>query len=614
MTQQTPGEVYQGGLRARQAEVDRLLARDRFSVRVRLALTALFIGLLIQAYRDPALDGRWALVPAFLFVLLWLWENRLARQRSGAERGVAFFARGLARVEDRWSGKGDTGLAFFDPEHLYASDLDIFGVGSVFERLNEARTAPGQRRLADWLLAPAAPEEIRDRQAAVAELAPKVELRERLAVAGSDLREKTQPEDLRRWATAPPLPWSRLRLVFLVTTALILAAAFLVITPLAFMGKMSGAALLGLLAIDLVVMRALLDAVLQVAREVNRRLDELQVMGALLQTIEQTPFDSPRLQLLSKRVGRGAERPSRVIAQLSRRVGFFDAYRNQLLIPFLWPLFWAPLWALTIESWRRKHGHVVSDWIDAVADLEALCSLAGFAFENPDFENPVIEPDAVRYTARTLGHPLLPTDKRVSNAVRLGHNAGGKDIGEPQQTIRLMMVSGSNMSGKSTYLRTIGLNAVLAQAGSVVCGQDVRVCPFDVGAAIRVSDSLQEGRSRFFAELLRVRQVVALAAAQGPRPVLFLLDEIFAGTNSEDRRAGAAGVVKGLLSHNTVGLITTHDLALTRLPETLGPEVVNVHFQDRLQADQMHFDYTLRPGVVQKSNALALMRAVGLDV
>jgi DNA mismatch repair ATPase MutS len=155
---------------------------------------------------------------------------------------------------------------------------------------------------------------------------------------------------------------------------------------------------------------------------------------------------------------------------------------------------------------------------------------------------------------------------------------------------------------------------VLAQAGSVVCGQDVRLCPFNIGAAIRVGDSLQEGRSRFFAELLRVRQVVELAVASKDRPLLFLLDEIFAGTNSEDRRAGAAGVVKGLLEHNAIGLVTTHDLALTKLPETLGASVVNVHFQDHMEKDEMTFDYNLRPGVVQRSNALALMRAVGLSV
>lgn len=606
--------AYQEGLAARQADLSRLLSRDRLSVRARLGLAVALVAVLVYAYKNHDISARWALLPTVAFAALWVYESRLAERRARVARGIAFFERGLARLGDEWAGRGDTGDTFFDPEHPYASDLDVFGRGSLFERLNEARTAPGQRRLADWLLSPASPQEIRDRQAAVAELAPKVELREKLAVVGADVRAQTQPEALRRWAEAPPLPWSRGHTALLVALALVLATAFAVIAPLAFTGRLSGWALLAILVVDLFVMRALLDAVLQVAREVNHRLSELQVMGALLELLEQTPFDAPRLLHMRKRLGTRSERPSRLIARLSRRVGFFDAYRNQLLIPLLWPLYWAPLWALTIESWRRTHGHTVTVWIDVVAELEALCSVAGFAFENPTFENPVIEPGELRFTARVLGHPLLPGAKRVSNPARLGHKTGGKDIGDPGQSIRLLMVSGSNMSGKSTYLRTIGLNAVLAQAGSVVCGQDVRLCPFDIGASIRVSDSLQEGRSRFFAELLRVRQVVALAAANGPRPVLFLLDEIFAGTNSEDRRAGAAGVVKALMTHNTLGLVTTHDLALTRLPETLGPEVVNVHFQDRLDDGHMHFDYTLRTGVVQKSNALALMRAVGLDV
>ncbi|MDX2021565.1 MAG: DNA mismatch repair protein MutS [Deltaproteobacteria bacterium] len=609
-----PLAIYQAGLVERQQQVAALMVKDRRSALLRLGLAIAFVAVLWVAYRGHDLRPSWSALPAAAFVALWIYESLLAQKRARVERGVAFYERGIARLEDRWAGQGDTGLAFFSPEHPYASDLDVFGKGSLFERLNEARTAPGQKRLADWLLHPSDDKEIRDRQKAVMELRTKTLLREKLAVAGATLRDEMRPDDLRQWAAAPPLPWSRSYVTLAVTAALILGACFLVVAPLALSGRISGTWLLGLLLIDFFVTRALLDAVIRVAREVGKRLVELQVMGIVLQIIETTPFDSPRLDSLKRALGQGAERPSRLIGVLSRRVGFFDAHRNQLLIPLLWPTFWAPLWALTIERWRHKHGKAVGEWIDAVADLEALCSLAGFAFENPTYESPVIETEITRYTARTLGHPLLAASKRVSNPVRLGTQAGGKDIGEAGQDVRVVMVSGSNMSGKSTYLRAIGLNAVLAQAGSVVCGQDVRLCPFNIGAAIRVGDSLAEGRSRFFAELLRVRQVVELASHDQERPLLFLLDEIFAGTNSEDRRAGAAGVVKGLLTHNAVGLVTTHDLALTRLPETLGPVVVNVHFQDHLENNEMTFDFTLRPGVVQRSNALALMRAVGLHV
>jgi len=609
-----PLVVYQLGLAARRAEGEKLLATDRTSARIRLTLALAFVGILIVAYRGGPIRSSWSALPALGFAALWIYESWLSQKRARIGRAVAFYERGIARLEDRWAGFGDSGLDFFSAEHPYASDLDLFGKGSLFERINEARTAPGQQRLADWLLHATAPDEIRARQGAVEELKRKTQLRETLAVAGATLREEIRPNDLRQWAAAEPLPWTKSYTTSAVSAALVLSLAFLVLTPLAFTGKISGTWLLLLLVIDLFVMRSLLEAVIRVARDAGRRLNELQVMGAVLQIIENTPFDNPRLNSLKSSLGEGRQRPSRRISKLSRLVGFFDAHRNQLLIPILWPTFWAPLWALLIENWRKRHGNAVGNWIEAVADLEALCSLAGFAFENPEYESPVIEPDVVRFTARSLGHPLLPANKRVSNPVRLGTQAGGKDIGEPQQDVRVVMVSGSNMSGKSTYLRTIGLNAVLAQAGSVVCGQDVRLCPFNIGAAIRVGDSLQEGRSRFFAELLRVRQVVELAASSKDRPLLFLLDEIFAGTNSEDRRAGAAGVVKGLLEHNAIGLVTTHDLALTKLPESLGSTVVNVHFQDHMEKDEMTFDYNLRPGVVQRSNALALMRAVGLSV
>jgi hypothetical protein len=613
-TPNDPMGVYKLGLAARRAEVEKLHVTDRNSARIRLVLAIGFVGVLLVAYRGGPINSSWSALPAFAFAGLWIYESWLSQKRARIERAVAFYERGIARLEDRWAGLGETGLEFFSAEHPYASDLDLFGKGSLFERLNEARTAPGQQRLADWLLNASAPSEIRDRQAAVEELKRRTQLRETLAVAGATIREEVRPDDLRKWAAEAPLPWTKAYTTTAVATALVLATSFLVMTPFAFSGKISGAWLLLLLGIDLVVMRSLLDAVIRVARDAGRRLNELQVMGEVLNIIETTPFDSPRLQMLKKSLGEGRQRPSRLISKLSRLVGFFDAHRNQLLIPLLWPTFWAPLWALLIESWRNRHGNAVRGWIDAVADLEALCSLAGFAFENPEYESPVIEPDVVRFTARSLGHPLLPAKQRVSNPVRLGTQAGGKDIGQPQQDVRMVMVSGSNMSGKSTYLRTIGLNAVLAQAGSVVCGKDVRLCPFNIGAAMRVGDSLQEGRSRFFAELLRVRQVVQMAGNGSERPLLFLLDEIFAGTNSEDRRAGAAGVVKGLLEHKAIGLVTTHDLALTKLPETLGNTVVNVHFQDHMEKDEMTFDYNLRPGVVQRSNALALMRAVGLSV
>jgi DNA mismatch repair ATPase MutS len=226
--------------------------------------------------------------------------------------------------------------------------------------------------------------------------------------------------------------------------------------------------------------------------------------------------------------------------------------------------------------------------------------MAGYAFENPDDVFPEVVEAGPLFDAEALGHPLLPRDRCVRNDLRL------------DTALQVLVVSGSNMSGKTTLLRSVGVNTVLALAGAPVRARRLRLSTLAVGASIRVHDSLQDGTSRFYAEITRVRQLMDLAGAG--LPLLFLLDEVLHGTNSSDRRVGAEAIVRGLLERGAVGLVTTHDLALAELAESLAPRARNVHFEDQLEGDRIAFDYRLRPGVVRRSNALALMRAVGLHV
>jgi DNA mismatch repair ATPase MutS len=245
-------------------------------------------------------------------------------------------------------------------------------------------------------------------------------------------------------------------------------------------------------------------------------------------------------------------------------------------------------------------------WVEAVAHFEALSSLSGYRYERSEDPFPEVVSISPADGARALfegiqlGHPLLPRATMVRNDVCLG--------GDRQ----LLVVSGSNMSGKSTLLRTVGINAVLALAGAPVRATSLRLSTLAVGGTLRIQDSLQEGRSRFYAEITRIRTLADLAA--GPVPLLFLLDELFHGTNSHDRLQGAAGVLQSLLDRGAIGLITTHDLALTSVADTLSPRAANVHFADWFEKDDIRFDYRVKPGPVTRSNALALMRAVGLDV
>jgi DNA mismatch repair ATPase MutS len=299
---------------------------------------------------------------------------------------------------------------------------------------------------------------------------------------------------------------------------------------------------------------------------------------------------------------RSGRPPSAEIARLHRLVELLDARKNQffaVLAPFL---LWTTQFALAIQKWRVELGPAIGPWFDALFELEALCDLGGYAYEHPGDPFPQIETAArgPLFDGRGLGHPLIAEDCTVRNDLQL--DAAG---------CALHVVSGSNMSGKSTWLRTIGSNAVLALAGAPVRASSLRVSRFTVGASIRVQDSLKEGASRFYAEIRGLARVVE-RASEGP--VLFLLDEILAGTNSHDRGIGAAALVRAFLERGAIGLLTTHDLALARIADELAPRAANVHFEDQIEDGAIRFDHRMRPGVVTRSNALALMRAVGLKI
>jgi DNA mismatch repair ATPase MutS len=266
------------------------------------------------------------------------------------------------------------------------------------------------------------------------------------------------------------------------------------------------------------------------------------------------------------------------------------------------PILWTPQLAMAAERWRTAHGRAIGRWIDAVGELEALCSLASYAFEHPDAKFPELLPAREPlFDASGLCHPLIPPRECVANDIHLSAQR------------QLLLVSGSNMSGKSTLLRAVGLGAVLAWAGAPVRARVLRLTELQVGASMRVVDSLQDHKSRFYAEISRLRQIVALAD-NAERPLLFLLDEMLSGTNSHDRRIGAEAVIRSLLERGAIGLVTTHDLALAHIAEEMAPRAANVHFEDQIENGQMRFDYRMRDGVVRRSNAIELMRSVGLPV
>jgi DNA mismatch repair ATPase MutS len=277
-----------------------------------------------------------------------------------------------------------------------------------------------------------------------------------------------------------------------------------------------------------------------------------------------------------------------------------ESRRNSFMALLDVPLMISVQAAVAAEAWRRTHRHAVAVWLETVGEFEALGCFATYGYEHPDHSFPEWIDGLPAFRAHGLAHPLLPRSKAVPNDVVLDDTTG------------LLLVSGSNMSGKSTLLRAVGLNTVLAMAGAPVRARRLELTPLQVGASIRINDSLREGSSRFYAEIVRLRQIFELCA-HSPS-LLVLLDELLQGTNSADRRAGAQGIVRALVENGAIGMVTTHDLALAEIDSHTGVRITNVHFQDEIENGRMRFDYKLRPGVVTKSNALELMRAVGLEV
>jgi DNA mismatch repair ATPase MutS len=509
---------------------------------------------------------------------------------------VAFYEQGLARLTDAWAGTGETGDRFLAADHPYATDLDLFGRGSLFELLTTARIRAGEETLARWLLAPAPACAIRERQEAIRELQPRLDLREDLALLGQEEGAGVHPELLSRWTRQPAAVTSRWPQATALALALTAAG-----TGLAWAAGWDGPGpFVFAVGLELVFSLAVRTRVRRILREVEDPAHDLGLLAGVLARFERESFTSPKLRDIRGRLETEGLAPSRRVAQLQRLIDLANSRQNQFFAPIAALLLWGAQVAFALERWRLRYGPGLPGWLDALGEFEALCSLGGYAYEHPDDPMPEIVEGGACFEGDGLAHPLLPAGKAVRNSVHLGHAR------------QMLLVSGSNMSGKSTLLRTVGTTAVLALAGAPVRAHALRVSPLAVGATLRVQDSLQAGQSRFYAEITRLRDIVALTA--GRLPVLFLLDELLSGTNSHDRQHGAEAIVGGLLDRGAIGLVTTHDLALSAIAERLAPRAENVHFADEFEEGTLRFDYRMRPGVVRTSNALALMRAVGLEV
>lgn len=599
MAQPNARTHYEEGVKARTLDTEACEKKSRLIGSFRLALVVVAIGSLgAVAWAHLAKNGpAWAVltISLLLFVVLVVVHGRVIRDKDRAAAALRFHERGLARLNGTWKDLPFAAEIGAAPNHPFAGDLDLFGKGSLYHFIDRTETRFGRTHLASWLRGGvgAFPENVEARQDSVKELTNRLDFRENLFALGALLGdEKPDPVPMITWAEGGvpiSVPGFLPILTIILPTITVLAIAFHSSLP------HGGWLALGMVILQLVVVAPIRNQVRQVLAAASSREGALTAYADMLQLIENQKFESALNASLIEKL-KGA---TDAMGNLRTVLAFVDARHNEVFRLFISPLLlWDANSAFALERWRKKHGKRVRAWLEALGEIEALSSLAALAFDEPDFAFPTFA-KAPRFKAKKLGHPLIARDRRVANDVGLG---------DPDPLA--LIVTGSNMSGKSTLLRAIGVNAALALAGAPVCAEALEIGDCRVATSMRISDSLEGGISHFYAELQKLKLVIDLA--RGNKPVLFLLDEILHGTNTRERLIGARAVARELVAAGAIGAISTHDLAIGDLEEELGARVKNVHFEEQVEDEKMTFDYKLRDGVVQSSNALRLMKIVGL--
>jgi MutS domain V len=581
-----------------QQRYDALSRRSGASLKGLLAAGAVLV---IQTIRSAHSTGTGPVLAVAVFAIVALiWysirqQPKIARER----RLLVFYDRCLHRADGTETPSGRTGTdaggELHVPGHLYQNDLDILGPRSLFDRLVTVRTGPGERGLARYLLDPATHAETLLRQQAVKELICQTELREEIALLGASSFQQVPASFFDNWLDdAPPIIHPAYRIALFVTAALNAALLIAGLTHLLPWGTIfPNFALVFCVhaAIAWVLRERILPLLARSSLQQNVRLiaDGMALMQA-------TRFDSPKLNQL-KRSSLEPTGAIKLLKSLESHLTIVEQRTKEYFYVFSLLLAAGSQAAISIAAWKRKHADSMRSWVAAWAEFEALNAIATYAFEHPEDAWPELLPPThpPLYEASELGHPLLPGS--VTNDILLGSQR------------RFYLISGSNMSGKSTLLRSIGVNAVLAYAGAPVRAMSLRLTPLTIGASLALTDSLAEGRSKFLAEVERLTAILKVSAAH---PVLFLVDEIFSGTNSEDRRSAAGAVLKKLLANHAVGALSTHDLALTDLAAAANTGV-NVHMASPDPKDPLAFDYKLKPGINTASSALAILRLIGID-
>jgi len=596
--QENAAEVYK--IREKDFSQELAEAKKRLGYLAHLRLFTFLITAFLISYSIYSGRGElilYAIPPAVVFILLVINYRRLVKSAAYLENMVAVNQKSLQRLNWQWPAFSEKGEQYASSEHPYSTDLNIFGRGSLFQYINSTVTRGGEETLADLLKGQKDPASIGGRQESVKELSEKLPWRQHFQATGMETEVKQEkPEELLAWAkdlqTGVKFPGFLLILPFI--TTLLFLLYYLQDLPLS-------------LPLALVVVQY--GIVFSTTKKIHQEFDRTQVASermkqyaALLKCIESGSFESNRLRRLQESLTGGGRTASSQIKALAGIVDLTQFRHNHpiLYVPVNTLTFWDLFTAKKLSAWKKSSGSSLETWLSVISDFEIQVSLAGLAYDNPGWVYPEITEEPPFLHASLFGHPLINPEERVCN-----------DLAMPSPGTALI-ITGSNMSGKSTLLRTVGLNLVLAYAGAPVCAAEMKAAFMPIYSKMQVVDDLSQGVSTYYAELTRIKMVIE--AARAGEQIIYLLDEIFKGTNSKDRILGTKAVIRMLSSLPTLGLLTTHDLELAVLADE-NPELVkNYHFDDQIENDRISFDFKLKPGVSTSTNAIALMKMVGIDV
>ena len=584
---------FQAAIKAIQNQLDTIAF-------VRLAVFMSALGLEILSW---SWGGAWWLLCLIVglvsFGLCVKWNEHVKRQLRYQKTLLRINVDEIKRLEGKFSGF-EEGLEFVDAHHPYSSDLDLFGKHSLFQLASRASTVFGRRKFAGWLLGQSDRVMVLDRQASAEAIASQIDWRQTLQASG-EVHEETQetPEGLAAWIREPGLFATR---PFLLLVPWILMPLMAVEFTLEMLGILPNGIVAAFLILNAIVNGRISKRVGLIQSKTEQRSKLLDSWSKVISQIESLQSGGPAFDRIQARLLTQGRPASAEIARLKgivnnlefRTAGLPHAVLNTL---FFWDIFCVK----ALEKWKAEVGEKAMDWLDVIGEAEAVNSLAALRFAFPDWSNPEVVDGPFLLDATGMGHPLIPALQRVANPISLDGNG------------TIWLVTGSNMSGKSTYLRTAGINVVLALAGAPVCAQSMRLSPMQVATSMRTIDSLEENTSSFYAELKRLKSVIDIVRTE--KNVFFLLDEILKGTNSRDRQAGARALVEQLHKLGGAGLVSTHDIELVDMAAQLPLAIHNYSFNCTVSPEgQLDFDYRLTDGQCLSMNATALMRAMGIEV